>query len=185
MTIYYLKDGGAELRTPMEYAPTIIFAGEHLPPTTNNLRQPGRGRGGKPRIVSTDAYRTWSTFVSAKLNEQANLGIITRLLPDTLFRARFFLGLWGRISTSADMMNREKAAIDVMVKAGILPGDSVKLFRHSEFFVIDIKDNWFSEPFFAVSYQAATFDPSDIHATTMTVRRNLGHLIKVEGYAPY
>lgn len=171
MTLYYLKEADGDA---MDFGPTIIFAGEHMPPTTNNLRQPGRGRGGKARIVSTDSYRTWSALVSSKLNEQANLGVIKRVEDGQKYRARFALGLWGRFSTSADMMNREKAAIDVMVKAAILPDDSVKLFRHSEFFVIEQKDNPFGEPFFMVTYRRTVFDLGDVHGMTLSNRLRFG-----------
>lgn len=174
MTLYYLKEADGDA---MDFGPTIVFAGEHMPPTTNNLRQPGRGRGGKARIVSTDSYRTWSALVSSKLNEQANLGVIKRVGDGQKYRARFALGLWGRFSTSADMMNREKAAIDVMVKAAILPDDSVRLFRHSEFFVIEQKDNPFGEPFFMVTYRRTVFDAGDTHAAVLKNRRDFGQCV--------
>lgn len=176
MSLYYLKEADGDA---MDFGPTIVFAGEHMPPTTNNLRQPGRGKGGKARIVSTDSYRTWSTLVSSKLNEQANLGVIRRIEPGMKYRARFALGLWGRFSTSADMMNREKAAIDVMVKAAILPDDSVKLFRHSEFFVIEEKDNPFGEPFFMVTYRRTVYDSGDVHGMTLGNRLKFGQSVKM------
>lgn len=130
--------------------PSLVFSGLHMPPTTNNLRQPARVRGAA-RLISTPGYRDWKLMA----NRWLALGASRNIIPVIAARyaLSFLIGMHGKdLTTSADMANREKAVVDVMVSSHILPQDSMKFIVGEEFAPINAFYNPFGFAFVMVSY---------------------------------
>jgi Holliday junction resolvase RusA-like endonuclease len=84
-----------------------------LPPTTNNLFINSRGGG---RVLSV-RYRDWKPLAAARLK---HLPPVTEYPVAITYRI-----IWGKgWRANWDVSNREKAATDALVEAGVLQGDS-------------------------------------------------------------
>jgi hypothetical protein len=104
------KDGRIIGETPARKSNTVSVYLD-VPPSTNNLFLNAR----KGRVRSPQ-YRAWI---------KANAPTADMLTPvEGRFRIVYTLG--GKVNTSRDLANIEKALTDLLVMVGAIPGDSIR-----------------------------------------------------------
>lgn len=157
----------------LQTRPAIVFSGRDIPPTTNNLRMPGKFKG-QSRLISTKQYRDWKLVVGRWLALGASRNIIPVIGEGRRYALQFFIGMWSNVlTTSADMANREKAAIDAMVEAHILPQDSMRWIVAEEFHSISAANNPFKEAFVMVRYWEQEHSFGDLVAAEIAELRRV------------
>lgn len=105
-----------------------------MPPTTNNLFN-SFARGGKIVRCETKQYRLWKAIVKPRL---ALMPRVTAFPVEVCILLRPGKG-W-RITS--DVSNREKAAIDSLVDAGVLPDDNQRYVTSVRIAVDTVRDEF-------------------------------------------
>jgi Holliday junction resolvase RusA-like endonuclease len=88
------------------------------PPSSNHLfRGATNHKTGKSIRVKSNEYTAWIASV---------LGEVAALAPPASYPCRYRLLLTGKWNVLRDGENAQKAVLDVAVKAGVIPDDSLK-----------------------------------------------------------